>query len=635
MQWALMQPNTCPGADPGDFSPSAATKPGVETQSIPPAPTAAKLRSLSPAGRLASLAAALPHMTVNDLAPLVETLTASREETSSAPDFASDALLRLLFSRWVELDAPGMMAALETPAYRYAPGARGLAVLTWAEVRGISALEAVQKKWPALARSAAILLLQRQPGMMESLIPFLTGSNGCEDDPLYYYAGGASDAKEALGAERTLRLAAAINDEEMLHGALNALAREDFPRAFQSVKALPDGPMRDEAMKAFLNDLAAAGSRRDSADTTQGKDGLTFHAEYEALPADSILRETLATEYAEWLGSKDPGAAVKWAHALRTGKLRSEALESIARGIPPDRPDTATQIFASAWLADPSHHLAEYSAENNHGRVVGSHFGPSEVASSFYDWLKGDPPAAEAWLKTVTDVELRAELATCVTDPSRVVSLMPSSEYRLKAAMDLIHPNFPLREPQPNAVPADLQRPAALYYAMLWGASDDDWHAATTGERRLLSADAVKSKAAETAMAGVEFFNSLPLEERSPGAYYEAGAAYLKESPEEASAWMESLPPGPERDAAATALIESLTAAGDDRDGAAAFAWAASMSGDIERTRYLSKAAQTWAAEDPAAAREAVAASALPDGEKLSLLNKLPAPPSLREGGAR
>jgi len=91
---------------------------------------------------------------------------------------------------------------------------------------------------------------------------------------------------------------------------------------------------------------------------------------------------------------------------------------------------------------------------------------------------------------------------------------------------------------------------------------------------------------------------------------------------------MESLPHGPERDAAATALIENLTSPDKNRDGEAAFAWAASMSGETERNRYLTQAAEAWAAEDPATARAAVAVSPLPDEAKQSLLRKLPKEPA-------
>ena len=39
--------------------------------------------------------------------------------------------------------------------------------------------------------------------MMDSLIPFLTNSDG-DGDVLWYYAGEADDAEDALGAERSL-----------------------------------------------------------------------------------------------------------------------------------------------------------------------------------------------------------------------------------------------------------------------------------------------------------------------------------------------------------------------------------------------------------------------------------------------
>ena len=62
---------------------------------------------------------------------------------------------------------------------------------------------------------------------------------------------------------------------------------------------------------------------------------------------------------------------------------------------------------------------------------------------------------------------------------------------------------------------------------------------------------------------------------------------------------------------------------------AAAFAWAASMSGEVERAFYIESAARAWALEDPAAARAAVSEAPLTEAERTALLQKL------QEGGTR
>ena len=185
-----------------------------------------------------------------------------------------------------------------------------------------------------------------------------------------------------------------------------------------------------------------------------------------------------------------------------------------------------------------------------------------------------------------------------------------------------------------NPLTPELERAAQLMSAERGRVSQQQWEDATIEERRFLSAQAVQSRAGDpfdSADAGtaLEFFNAMSPEERSLGAWYEAGAAYMRKDEHEASQWMNSLSPGPERDAAATALVEKLTAPGAEQDGGAAFAWAASMSGAVERARYIKEAARVWALHDAAAARAAVAAAGLPEAETTALLQQLP------QGGAR
>jgi hypothetical protein len=155
------------------------------------------------------------------------------------------------------------------------------------------------------------------------------------------------------------------------------------------------------------------------------------------------------------------------------------------------------------------------------------------------------------------------------------------------------------------------------------GFRQEAWATLNTADRRFVSSDAMARRIGGPKSA-LEFFNAMSEDERSLGAWYEAGKAHVSLDTEAASQWMESLPRGPERDAAATALVEQLTQSGAEQDGEAAFAWAASMSGSTERARYMAQAAQAWALEDAAAARAAVSAANLPQAEKHSLLRRLP-----------
>jgi hypothetical protein len=105
---------------------------------------------------------------------MVAELALHFDNSSGAPrDPAGEAVLRALCLRWAELDAPGMIAALQSPGYRYTPQVRQFAVSAWAELRGAVAVQTVAKQWPALARRAAWEIVWRQPGQMETLLPWL------------------------------------------------------------------------------------------------------------------------------------------------------------------------------------------------------------------------------------------------------------------------------------------------------------------------------------------------------------------------------------------------------------------------------------------------------------------------------
>jgi hypothetical protein len=91
-------------------------------------------------------------------------------------------------------------------------------------------------------------------------------------------------------------------------------------------------------------------------------------------------------------------------------------------------------------------------------------------------------------------------------------------------------------------------------------------------------------------------------EERSLESWHQAGSIMIRQDVEEASQWIGTLEPGPGRDAATDGPRRAFDqpAAGhvspirlqspcpvprDKEDGAAAFSWAASMSGEPERHR--------------------------------------------------
>lgn len=288
-----------------------------------------------------------------------------------------------------------------------------------------------------------------------------------------------------------------------------------------------------------------------------------------------------------------------------------------------------TKVFGEAWAADPAGHKGTARPVFNLHNIAETN---EPVRYSFEVWYGKEPDAAMAWLKTVADAELRTEaVARLVRTGKLEVSIFPGSQERFEFAKGIVQ----VEEDGTAKSEADLGikplPPALKRMAELEGRppKDEVWARLSTEDRHYLSAEAVSIRAGY-APDGIKFFNSMKPEERSLGAWYEAGKAYVEEDAGKASQWMKSLPPGPERDAAATALVEQLTAEGKSRDGEAAFSWAEAMSGEAERARYMVQAAEAWAQENAAAAQAAVAAaSGLSEEEKRRLLRQL------EKGGAR
>jgi hypothetical protein len=163
---------------------------------------------------------------------------------------------------------------------------------------------------------------------------------------------------------------------------------------------------------------------------------------------------------------------------------------------------------------------------------------------------------------------------------------------------------FPVTKVDPALIqeklPLEMQHAARLTSALNDGVSDAAWEQASVEDRRLLAGDAITLRAVgvysgwspETA---TEFFNRLTPEERSLEAWHAAGMASLMQDPQTDPEWIGALPPGPERDAAITALVEFRTSGPlESRDSGSALWWALLLSGEPEREQIHQMALDVW-----------------------------------------
>lgn len=648
---------------------------GIET-ALPPAAQSflsrVRVETLIEMPAHARLSAVLKHLrlfTAEEISRLVEAQLAEAAEiehglksgdTAQDRKIIANALLRSLFMRWAELDASGMLAALESPALRYALDARQLALNALVELKGLPAIENTGWKWPALARRAAWETFFRRPGDLEKLLPWLKGGRPGEVEKCLPEGWSL---ERLLGPERSLFVLAETGDAVSLKNAVKRLGAEDFTGALLAVKTLPPGLMREAALQPLLDAMVF-----DRGKLTPDVEGL-FGVEYEALPAGN-LRDEFAPYYAALVARNDPERALELTRSLPAGQPRIMALAFTADGFHnAGRHEEAAQLLLTEWMKEnrPLSNLLREASLLNHPRIHMMFSSPvvpggttslnssveyeapawppggqpwSVIHDAVYQWARKDPKAAVAWLAAVPDPELRSHLAgTLPASLAEDPTLMVSSDIHMQfwesvvnnpyfdisgnSIPDISHVN---RNRLAEVVPEPWRNTVWLYLTAQMSVSIDDWQTAGMDDRRFISVAWMKtdSGAPENLWAR---FNELSPEERSLNAWYEAGRARVRMDSEEASRWMNSLPPGPERDTAATALVEHLTTPGRNRDGEAAFAWAASMSGEAERRRFMAQAVRAWAEDDSAAAGAAISAARLPASEEAALQR------NVQEGG--
>lgn len=200
----------------------------------------------------------------------------------------------------------------------------------------------------------------------------------------------------------------------------------------------------------------------------------------------------------------------------------------------------------------------------------------SALASQSLHLAGGDPLAAAGWLHRISDPAAAKYLAGVVT-------------------------SHPKTAGQADAVLQAL--PPALQTSMI--------------------SNLTELQANRDGAAAVTWAQNLPNEEWQNVAVRVAIRTWAWNTALEASAWVETLPPGSARDEAAVALMTGIA----DREPTAAVTWGLSIGDPAKRSSALEYVFTRWKDKLPEAARVAVASSALPETIKQHLLsNVAPAP---------
>jgi hypothetical protein len=92
-------------------------------------------------------------------------------------------------------------------------------------------------------------------------------------------------------------------------------------------------------------------------------------------------------------------------------------------------------------------------------------------------------------------------------------------------------------------------------------------------------------------------------------------SVWVFQDPQAASAWMNTLPPGQQRDMAVVQLIASQVA----KDPAATLQWANTIATDTARADQVQQVVMTWAKTDPAAALDALKSANITDEQRANI----------------
>jgi len=272
-----------------------------------------------------------------------------------------------------------------------------------------------------------------------------------------------------------------------------------------------------------------------------------------ALPPTDGARQA-QVEVARSMVEEDPEKALAWAGGLETERARIEATSAALTAWADREPDKAAA--ATANLADPN---ARQKARE-------------EIAGT---WAARAPKEAEAWANALPAEDRFSALAavwkvTAKDDP-RAAGEQVAAQLNAAATVEGA---------------SDKLAGAASQAASAWCGRNP-------AEAATWSLSLPAGKVRDQAITGVAM-------------------QWANSDTVAASEWIAQLPEGSTRDQAAAPLINKIASS----DPESAFAWASSVQDADKRVELLKNTLTAWKAFNPAAAREALANSALPEEVK-------------------
>lgn len=399
--------------------------------------------------------------------------------------------------------------------------------------------------------------------------------------------------------------------DDALAGVAAGWAERDGGAALTWSRTLPKGKVRDAALRAAVagwakSDAVAAldhleevpGGARDEpgvdvmrAAVQQDFDGVI---NWLSAHSDQIRSSTVWEALSDPLKDrfqKNPEATLQWI-GVQSDEFRHGLVMALSSPVAVSSSEQRKAVWTWLNTLPPTYHL-----DQMRGFLI------NRVASQ-------DPHMALEWMKSLPDSQLSRFTIKTGLDTVVQRSLLNDGTVPYPAQIERMIEDFPA-----GLRPALF--PAALAGKMDWDVTALElWTERITGmpeaDRAGLAGKVAESMSAVAPEASMTWALALPGSKERRAAVASAMKVWADGNCTSASEWINEMPPGTERDAAAGALAQSIARSEPD----AAWAWALSIAGKFERYSALTATLAAVQGRDPARARQMALAPGVDDSAR-------------------
>jgi RNA polymerase sigma factor (sigma-70 family) len=526
-----------------------------------------------------------------------------------------------LIAEWVQLDAPG---GFEFFLGQRDATQRGQFFQEWLALDANGAVNALlgrRSGWVLIARDSLSEIARKVPSRVLEILEHLPKPTGYWDTRVRdaYVIVAEADLKSARTAAEALARSNP-HREQILAGVAQTWGKTDLKAAIEWASTLPEairdeGGQHEEIIRAALLGKASVdpvGALDQIGIVPPG--GKEIHSA--STTGARVLKEAAKADY---------DATVAWI-AAHPGRLGSEDLSGMA-GVVTDRLN-----------ADPTGFLARHAADNTLAAIMpalGSALlneGGGQRAI-VWEWLKTQPETeatkelqkrvlrTAGWQDSMQALRLAAELPQTAEGDARVRELA-STIFNGGQAM---HRLDKLLEHAPEQMRQPLIENAFTYLREDTLTDPQVWIARLAflpeSSRRRAAGQIAGAWAAQAPDEAVAWLNTMPAGATRDMAMHYIITSWAAKDMRGAADWTATLPAGAERDRGAGTLVLALA----ERNPTEALEWMMAIGDSTQRERIAAQAAQTMAARNPAAARQWIETAPFTPEMKAQLRERIPA----------